>query len=421
MVKISIIIPVFNVEEYLRECLDSVVNQSFKDVEIICINDGSTDNSLNILNEYASKDDRFKIISQKNFGQGHARKVGLDEAIGDYVLFLDSDDFLELNTFELLYDNILSNNSDVVLFKLIRYNHFTGDKLYNAPAFDIDAMLDEDFNNFTFSYLDVKPHVMNRSFSPVCKFYKLDFLRKYDDFFFDSNIRYEDVPFHIQVMLRAKISFCPFFLYNYRISNMASSINSATDEKVMDIFKIIDVVEILLKEEGFFECFEREFNKFKFDQILNYILPSKSNTYFRESKNRLVDLNVNFSYHLFNKIQYDCVLKSSNFDDFINNVIVELKNKLFSLNNEINKQSRIMNSKDVKISDMGRLIESKDVEISDMGRLIESKDVEIKKLSQELKKSTNENKYLKNQLSEVFSSNSWRKTEFLRKIGRLFH
>ena len=94
MPKISVIIPVYNVEKYLRECLDSLLNQTFKDIEIICVNDGSTDGSLNILNEYASKDSRFIIINQNNQGLSAARNNGLNVAKGDYVAFLDSDDYI---------------------------------------------------------------------------------------------------------------------------------------------------------------------------------------------------------------------------------------------------------------------------------------------------------------------------------------
>ena len=86
--KISVIVPVYNVEKYLSECLDSIINQTLKDIEIICVNDGSTDNSLSILKEYASKDNRIKIIDKENEGLGYTRKVGLDNATGDYILFV---------------------------------------------------------------------------------------------------------------------------------------------------------------------------------------------------------------------------------------------------------------------------------------------------------------------------------------------
>ena len=92
MPKVSVIIPVYNVEKYLKQCLDSVVNQTLKDIEIICVNDGSTDNSLEILEEYAQKDNRIIIISQENQGQSVARNIALEKATGEYVGFVDSDD-----------------------------------------------------------------------------------------------------------------------------------------------------------------------------------------------------------------------------------------------------------------------------------------------------------------------------------------
>lgn len=88
MPKISIAIPIYNVEKYLRECLDSIINQTFGDFEVICVNDGSTDGSLNILNEYAQKDERFIIISQNNQGQGVARNKAIEVAGGEYILFV---------------------------------------------------------------------------------------------------------------------------------------------------------------------------------------------------------------------------------------------------------------------------------------------------------------------------------------------
>ena len=95
LVKISVIIPVYNTQEYLRECIDSVLNQNFQDIEIICINDGSTDNSQDILDEYHKKDIRFKVFTQKNQGLAKSRNVGLNHAKGEYVIFLDSDDYLK--------------------------------------------------------------------------------------------------------------------------------------------------------------------------------------------------------------------------------------------------------------------------------------------------------------------------------------
>ena len=113
MTRFSVIIPVYNVESYLRECLDSVLCQTFQDWEAICVNDGSSDNSLAILDEYAAKDSRFKVVSQANGGLSAARNTGIDNASGEYIVFLDSDDWIEYNTLEILDTHLRTPNSDL--------------------------------------------------------------------------------------------------------------------------------------------------------------------------------------------------------------------------------------------------------------------------------------------------------------------
>lgn len=112
---VSVIIPVYNVEKYLRKCLESVINQSFKNIEIICINDGSPDNSINILEEYKAKDNRISVISEENKGVSYTRNLGIELAKGEYIFFLDGDDFLSLDFFELFYKNAKENKSEIVV------------------------------------------------------------------------------------------------------------------------------------------------------------------------------------------------------------------------------------------------------------------------------------------------------------------
>ena len=100
MPKVSVIIPVYNSEKYISECLDSVLNQTFKDIEIICIDDGSTDKSFDILNRYNIKEKRITLLTQKNLGQSVARNKALEIAKGEYIYFLDSDDYIEPNLIE---------------------------------------------------------------------------------------------------------------------------------------------------------------------------------------------------------------------------------------------------------------------------------------------------------------------------------
>ena len=114
--KVSIIIPVFNVEMYLKECLDSVLGQTLKDIEVICVDDGSTDASPQMLREYAEKDERLKIIYQENKGAGTARNVGMKEARGKYLFFMDSDDYCALDFLEKTTKYADEKKSDILVF-----------------------------------------------------------------------------------------------------------------------------------------------------------------------------------------------------------------------------------------------------------------------------------------------------------------
>ena len=149
--KISVVIPVYNIEDYLSECLDSIVNQSLEDIEIICVNDGSTDGSLDILKEYESKDSRVKIISQENKGIGNARNTALEYAKGEYVYFIDGDDTLELDALERLYDLNIEKNADFIIFKISNFNGETGERIndeYYTMPYLKDRVGEDAFNYF---------------------------------------------------------------------------------------------------------------------------------------------------------------------------------------------------------------------------------------------------------------------------------
>ena len=289
MIDISVIIPVYNVEEYLKDCLDSICNQSFKNIEIICVNDGSTDNSANILDEYASKDDRIKVLSQANQGLAASRNNGLVEAKGNYIYFIDSDDYLELDALEKLYNNAVTNDSDVVLFKF--QNVGEGKNVHKRKVeFKIDDVFgDIDYDNFTFTYHDAKKHVLNTGYSACHKFYKKEFIDGID-FTFPVGLNFEDIPVHVKVMLNAKrISFVPGFLYNYRI-NPNSILNSTANG--FHMFEIVDLVEDYLRENDYYEDFENEFIFFKIAQILVFMISEKSEDYFQKAKEEFSKITI---------------------------------------------------------------------------------------------------------------------------------
>ena len=128
-IKISVIIPIFNAEKYLSDCLESIVNQSFKDIEIICINDGSKDKSEKIIKEYAQKDKRIILFNQDNKGAGPARDKGVELSKGEYLSFIDSDDIFHYRTLEIAYSNLKKYNSDVVWFEYFQFEDIKNIKI----------------------------------------------------------------------------------------------------------------------------------------------------------------------------------------------------------------------------------------------------------------------------------------------------
>lgn len=155
MVRVSIILTVFNTSRYLEQCLDSIVSQTFKDIEIICVDDGSTDESLKILKKYRDDDSRITLISQKNSGAGAARNQGLSIARGEYLSFLDSDDFFEPNMIEKAYGCCKDNNSDFCAFRSDTYTE-SNDSFVKTPWTIRKNLLP---NKKIFSIKDVKKDV----------------------------------------------------------------------------------------------------------------------------------------------------------------------------------------------------------------------------------------------------------------------
>jgi len=210
MLKISVIIPVYNVEKYLPECLDSIIKQTFKDIEIICIDDGSTDGSLNILNEYASKDARFIILNQGNQGVSAARNNGLDIATGKYVAFIDSDDYLISNDyFENLYNACEKYNADISVASIIRGNEKKSEYILKIEKEEVATDYVEKLNLCALPDLN---HVWN-------KLYKRKSLIN-SGVKFPEGMIYEDVCVtHKYLYYMTKLVSVPDIVYFYRKLN----------------------------------------------------------------------------------------------------------------------------------------------------------------------------------------------------------
>ena len=234
--KVSIIIPIYNHEKYLRECLDSVVNQTMNDIEIICINDGSTDGSLDILKKYAAQDDRIKVIDKENTGVGPSRNVGLECVSGEYVMFLDSDDILRNNACEVAYEKIKESNSDILSFG---WNVFTdtNNLVYKKISKDyklVDKNISFMNNDWENALKTDHPYLWN-------KIYKTDFIKGYR--FLKIKFFAEDVDMIYKLFNRCnKITLIEDVLYKHRISGQNLSLKR-------------DLKTLLLVWKSFAVCF----------------------------------------------------------------------------------------------------------------------------------------------------------------------
>lgn len=157
-IAVSVIIPVYNAAEYLTQCLDSICQQTLQNIEIICIDDGSVDNSVEILKAYAKKDSRFQLLQQKNAGAGAARNAGLAVAKGEYLSFLDADDFFELDFLEKLYQQGICKNADIVICDANAYYQDTG---RTQRLFTVSSKGTRSLSTEVFSYRDLPDHIFN--------------------------------------------------------------------------------------------------------------------------------------------------------------------------------------------------------------------------------------------------------------------
>ena len=228
MIKVSVIVPVYNVEDYLIECLTSIINQTLKEIEIICIDDCGTDNSINILKKYAKKDDRIRIISHKeNKGLGPARNTGIKESKGEYISFIDSDDYISRDYLENLYNTIIKYDTDIV--STINIKRVVGEaiSLYSININKYLSIFQKIFNKNHFEGIsnanikDEKENTKNYPFVVAWnKLYKRSFLLDNDLFFMDIKKGSEDEDFYQRLLLNSpSISYNHKSIYYYRERN----------------------------------------------------------------------------------------------------------------------------------------------------------------------------------------------------------
>lgn len=261
---ISVIVPVFNVEKYLNKCMDSILNQTFEDFEVILINDGSTDGSPLICQKYAAQDHRINYICQENQGPGRTRNIGIDIAKGQYILFVDSDDYIAENMLDVLYTNITSEGTDVASCGI--YNVY---KTKCVPQYEgIEQFVCDNIEGFRLLLIGEK--------IPGSSCNKLINKKVFEKIRYPEGILYEDVAFHTDLMQSIKtihVDTTPLYYYVHRENSITTD---KFDSRAMmfiyayeDNLRVIEQRYPLILTEARFKLFWAYFS------ILDRILKEK--------------------------------------------------------------------------------------------------------------------------------------------------
>ena len=306
MVKISVILPVYNGEKYIKKAVESVLSQTFTDFELIIINDGSTDSTLSIISNFTDK--RIKIINQNNRGPGASRNRALKIAEGDYIMFLDSDDFFKESALETAYAEITRYDADMTFFQMINY---TDDGVYENDWFSLKTF-DETFENRTFSPAETPGSIFDLSVGVCQKIYSSEFLNSINARF-PEGIFFEDMPFFFYVYLKAsKISIIKKHLYFRR--KHTESITNVVDEKFFDTVKAGQILMDIFIKNGWYDTY-------KFD-LLAYKINGP--------RFALRDMPLEYKDEMFMLIKsdYESIKNSEYYDDFLEN-LGPVKRKFF--------------------------------------------------------------------------------------------
>ena len=246
---VSVVVPIYNGERYLRDSLDSLLAQTFQDFEIICVNDGSTDSSESIINEYAERDSRVKIVNQTNGGVASARNAGIENAEGRYLLFCDDDDLFASNMLEAMVGTMERNNADICI-----------PNGYKLDMADNERVVDFNFINTKFlpekecfSPRDAGKYLLNFPTFFIYKMYRLPFVREHG-IFFDARRAEEDALFFTQALLLSeRITVVKDRLFYYRVNAGDSVSDLIYQQDIMAGYESMLTVKALMMEYGMYE------------------------------------------------------------------------------------------------------------------------------------------------------------------------
>ena len=296
MIDISVVVPCYNVDKYVFSCLNSLVNQTKKEIEIIAINDGSTDNTLNILNDYEKKyPDKIRVISQENQGLSLARNTGIKLCNGKYIAFVDGDDEIDLNLFDKLWKKVLEFNYDIIAFNV--------ELVYPNRKLIVNAGISSDIKDFS---LDDKKHFFTNMYCMACnKLYKKNLFEN-EDLLFTPNTWFEDVLLiHKLIPNLTSIGYIDFPGYKYY--QRENSITYTYNEKLYDILNIWDGIIKYYKENNIFNEYKNELEfstiRYSFATFIKRLAKTKNKETFKLGVERAIS-NVNALFPNYKKNIY---------------------------------------------------------------------------------------------------------------------
>ena len=250
MVNVSVIVPVYNTERYLRRCLDSLVNQSLQEIEIILVDDGSTDNSRQIMKEYEEEYlDRVTVYTKENGGQATARNMGIQRSMGKYIGFVDSDDYVDTKMFETMYRVAEANQCDMVEC----HYHYLSEEGKRTKEYRTRGDIRQ--------YKNQKDMFINTQASPCNKLYRREVLM-HTAVDFPEGFIYEDTGFYIKTIpFIKKEQYIDKHFYYYFLHS-SSTMNANKSRKVGDIVPVLENILDFYKNNGFYEAYQRELEYF---------------------------------------------------------------------------------------------------------------------------------------------------------------
>ncbi|WP_458402849.1 glycosyltransferase [Methanobrevibacter sp.] len=371
MPKVSVIMPVYNGEDYLKESIDCILNQTLDDLELICVDDGSVDNSLAVLNEFAENDSRIQVFHQENKGGGAARNFAITKATGKYLYCMDADDSIKLTALDELYNLAEEKNLDMIIFQAINYVEDTGE-YYHIESYDMNEFADY-IGDKVFGYKDLGDWMFKINVTPWSKFYNLDFVKRSGAQFAEGLI-FHDNQFFWEVLFNAnRMYFLRKFLYIRRRHSASST--AAGDQRFVSTITVNNMIIGLFMKYGLWEKYRKKLYNRKIQLT--------------HMRYRMVhDEHKEFFYNELKK-DFEKMIGHERYDEFI------------KYTHPINKK-RFFN-----------VIESKDFIEFDLNNRTIDLEAEANKLKKQIKKYKNKNK-------TIINSTSWKITKPLRAFKRIF-